>query len=92
MADEPLTGEAVWFAHERRIQRLEEGMGDLGRAMVKVEGDVKENVRLTAQIRDDTREIRDLVRGGKVLGRIVVWGGGFVGLLVSLYAIGVLSR
>lgn len=42
MADEPLTGEAVWFAHERRIQRLEEGMGDLGRAMVKVEGDVKE--------------------------------------------------
>lgn len=92
MADEPLTGEAVWFAHERRIQRLEEGMGDLGRAMVKVEGDVKENVRLTAQIRDDTREIRDLVRGGKVLGRLVVWGGGFVGLLVSLYAIGVLGR
>lgn len=67
-------------------------MGDLGRAMVKVEGDVKENVRLTAQIRDDTREIRDLVRGGKVLGRLVVWGGGFVGLLVSLYAIGVLGR
>lgn len=92
MADEPLTGEAVWFAHERRIQRLEEGMGDLGRAMVKVEGDVKENVRLTAQIRDDTREIRDLVRGGKVLGRLIVWGGGFVGLLVSLYAIGVLGR
>lgn len=89
--DEP-AGEAVWFAHERRIQRLEEGMGDLGRAMVKVEGDVKENVRLTAQIRDDTREIRDLVRGGKVLGRLVVWGGGFVGLLVSLYAIGVLGR
>ncbi|MBP8275044.1 MAG: hypothetical protein KAY59_11465 [Acidobacteria bacterium] len=92
MADEPLTGEAVWFAHERRIQRLEEGMSDLGRAMVKVEQDIQKNVQLTGQIRDDTREIRDLVRGGKVLGRLIVWGGGFVGLLVSLYAIGVLGR
>jgi len=90
--DEPLSGEAVWFAHERRIQRLEEGMGDLGRAMVKVEQDIQKNVQLTGQIRDDTREIRDLVRGGKVLGRLIVWGGGFVGLLVSLYAIGVLGR
>jgi len=81
--DEPLTGEAVWFAHdahERRIQRLEEGMSDLGRAMVKVEQDIQKNVQLTGQIRDDTREIRDLVRGGKVLGRMIVWGGGFVGL------------
>ena len=90
--DEPLSGEAVWFAHERRIQRREEGMSDLGRAMVKVEQDIQKNVQLTGQIRDDTREIRDLVRGGKVLGRLIVWGGGFVGLLVSLYAIGVLGR
>lgn len=92
MADEPLTGEAVWFAHERRIQRLEEGMSDLGRAMVKVEQDIQKNVQLTGQIRDDTREIRDLVRGGKALGKLAVWVGGFVGLLVSLYAIGVLGR
>jgi len=53
MADEPLTGEAVWFAHERRIQRLEEGMSDLGRAMVKVEQDIQKNVQLTGQIRDE---------------------------------------
>lgn len=89
--DSELTGEGVWYAHERRIQRLEDGMTNLGRAIVKMERDVEENNKLTMQIRDDTREIRDLVRGTRAVGKIAIWMGAIAGMLVSLYTLGVLK-
>lgn len=85
--EEPAAGEAVWFAHEKRIQRLEEVMGDFGRAMVKVEQDIERNNILTSQIRDDTREIRDLVRGGKAFGKLFAWFGGAIGFMIAAYTL-----
>lgn len=66
-------------------------MTNLGRAIVKMERDVEENNKLTTQIRDDTREIRDLVRGTRAVGKIAIWMGAIVGMLVSLYTLGVLK-
>lgn len=85
--EKPLVA-AVLNDHARRIGKLEEGMGDIGRTIVKIEQDVGRNNQLTSEIRDDTKEIRDLVKGAKAFGKLAAWGGGALGVLIAFYTLG----
>jgi hypothetical protein len=89
--DKPLMA-AVLTDHARRIGKLEEGMGDIGKTIVKIEQDVSRNNQLTSEIRDDTKEIRDLAKGAKAFGKIAAWGGSALGLLIALYTLGWLPK
>lgn len=85
--------ESVWVsAYERRLQRLEDNVTSLARTVIGMEKDMKEVNSSIVQLRDDTHEIRDLVRGIRVLGKISMWIGGFVGVLVSLYTLGLINK
>lgn len=79
-------------AHERRITRLEEDMGGIGKTIVKIEKDVEINNSLTSEIGRDTREIRDLVKGAKAFGKLAAWGASAVGLLIAFYTLGWIPR
>ena len=89
--EKPLVA-AVLNDHARRIGKLEEGMGDIGRTIVKIEQDVSRNNQLTSEIRDDTKEIRDLAKGARAFGKIFAWVGSALGLLIAMYTLGWLPK
>lgn len=67
-------------------------MDSLGRSMIKIEQDLHRNNQLTYEIRDDTKEIRDLVKGAKAFGRIIAWAGGLLGALIAAYTLGLIPK
>lgn len=92
MQDEKPYAATIWDAHERRIIKLEDGMDNLSRSMLKIEQDMRTNNQITSEIRDDTKEIRDLVKGAKAFGKIAAWGGSVLALLVAAYTLGLIPR
>ena len=93
---EPMIEKVILHAHERRISRLEEGFGAMAQTVTKIEADVRQGNQLTGDLCRDTREIRDMVAGAKTIGRVIAWGvglgGGMLGIIVALYALGWLTK
>lgn len=92
MQDEKPYAATIWDAHERRIIKLEDGMDNLSRSMIKIEQDMRTNNQITSEIRDDTKEIRDLVKGARAFGKLAAWGGSILALLIAAYTLGLIPK
>lgn len=77
----------IWEAHERRLTKLEDGYAAVSMAVSHIETKLEKNNELTGQIHKDTKDIRDMVAGFRVLGKMSLWIGGVTGAIVSLYAL-----
>lgn len=78
---------ALWESHDRRISRLEEGYQTMSRVVDRIESEIHRNNELTERVARDTEEIRDVVKGAKVFGKIAGWAGGVTSLVVTVYAL-----
>jgi hypothetical protein len=80
--------------HEVRLQSLEGQMADLRVTLTRVEGDMKLNNVMTAEIKttlhnmqQNTADIVDLGKGLRVIGRVAVWGGGVTTAIIGVLAV-----
>lgn len=65
--------------HEGRIGKLEEHVETLREQFVHLDRRLDENTRVTESIKSDTSEIVDLMKGGKILGRLATWFAAIIG-------------
>ncbi len=79
---------------DRRITRLETDMATLSLAVSELRMDTaRMGMAIDGQSKTldamatDTREIRDLMRGGKVFGKLAAWVGGIVTVPLSVYGL-----
>lgn len=75
--------EQLWQSHEIRIQALENQIADLRVTMTKVERDMSLNNQMTADIQKNTSEIITLMKGTKIVGKIIMWGGGITATILA---------
>lgn len=78
---------ALWAEHDRRIARLEEGYVAMTTVVNKIESEIHRNNELTAKVAGDTEEIRHIVQGAKVFGKVAGWAGGITSFVVTFYAL-----
>ena len=71
-------------AHEERITQLETHVSDIRVKMEGIDKDVKANTEVIAAIKADTAEIVQLMKGGKVFGKLLSW---FIGISVACTAV-----
>lgn len=75
--------EQLWNSHEIRIQALENQMVDLRITMTNIERDMTINNQMTAEIQKNTSELVILMKGTKILGKIIMWGGGITAAVLA---------
>lgn len=65
-----------------RLRRLEEQASAMAVKQAQIEAKVDANTLVTESVKRDTAELVELVKGGKVVGRIAKWcgalGGGYL--------------
>lgn len=72
---------------EPRVRRLEDQMSDVRLTLVKLEGDMTTNNRMTAEIRDNTAEIVTLAKAFKLFGQWAAWLGAMSALVAFVMAL-----
>jgi hypothetical protein len=83
MSDPP--EKALWYSHDRRIGRLEENQATLERCMIEIKSEQHRGNDMMQTLVKETKDIRDMIAGARVFGKIAGWGGGIAGALVSIY-------
>lgn len=56
-------------------------------AVTQIESKLERNNELTTQIHNDTKDIREMIAGAKVFGKVAAWMGGITATIVSVYAV-----
>ena len=72
--------------HSIRIGRLEVQVADVRISLARLEGDMKELNRLTAEVRDNTGEVVTIAKSIKLIGKFATWGGAIATLIAAIYA------
>lgn len=71
---------------------MRRSVSELRLDMARVQSLLENQAATIKAISSDTREIRDLMRGGKVFGKLAAWLGGIVTLPLSIYGLLALVR
>lgn len=88
--DDP-PAQALWYSHDRRIGKLEGDVQSLARCMSALQSEQHRQTELTTKIAADTADIRTMVAGAKVTGRLLAWVGSIAAAIVSIYALAQLA-
>jgi hypothetical protein len=59
--------------HQERLRALEVTVGDMRVRVTEMEGLLAQNTKTTEQIKRDTSEIVELIKGASVIGRLARW-------------------
>lgn len=78
---------ALLFSHERRIARLEGDFQNMAKCMNDMKHEQHRQTEITTRIARDTQDIRDMVAGARVFGKLAAWIGGLTAAIVSVYAV-----
>lgn len=73
---------------ERRLSEVEKSVADMRVGQAELRKDVEANTAVTKSIKEDTEQIVQLVKGGKVLGGFLKWAGALSGTGGGIYVIG----